>query len=641
MNVINEMKLRTKLLVLLVVCSVFPLIGMSWMSYNSARISLASQIESNLIAGNQDQVRALEVFFNNAFTDLFTWTSLGIMQDVLTDDEEGEARDELARLRKQYQHFSELTLLNGEGVVVSSTLVSRLEGGFDKNLDIHQMTSQGKRFQSNVISDPITGGSVLVMAEPIRADYDPNTIIGALVSVIDWSVIQKKFAQVSVNSNSQDRYHQLILLDRDSEPLYQTENSEITNFLKFKNKDEIKIMSLGDNDYLVASNDTSGSEKFMNPGWRLLIILDTKLAYASVESLRNRSILFGGIIIFLVVIIGLAGTSQVVKPISRVSQRLREISDGGGDLTVALEVSGKDEVAELAEAFNKFVAKINNIIREVSNTASQMEESSMKLSQVAETSNKSIRAQRFETEQVVESVGKVASEASIIVDLANEGAESADNADQIAVVGQQTVSANMDAMKQLTDKVDNAGKVIQNLEARSKSVGSILDVIRGIADQTNLLALNAAIEAARAGEQGRGFAVVADEVRSLAQKTQHSIEEINQLIEQFRTQTRSAVIVMDEGKALTEVGMQRAQEVMDSLSGITRAISIIATKNTEMAQSSRDQMVATQDIERNLTNINANSDDTLAGAGLTEESAREVKGQVDALKRLVSQFVTD
>jgi methyl-accepting chemotaxis protein len=269
-----------------------------------------------------------------------------------------------------------------------------------------------------------------------------------------------------------------------------------------------------------------------------------------------------------------------------------------------------------------------------------MAESSRRLSQVAENSNEEIRAQQHETDQVVVAVNELTAQVSEVSGHASQAAESAREADQHAVTGRNTVSENMQAMQQLADKVEMAGDVIQQLEANSEGVGSILDVIRGIADQTNLLALNAAIEAARAGEQGRGFAVVAGEVRSLAKKTQQSIQEIHNMIEQFRAQSRSAVTVMGEGKEMAEQGVQRAQEVMDCLGGIAASISDIAKMNAEIAQSSQEQVMVTQEIDRNLTNIGANAEGTLAGAVQTEEAASEMKQEVEALKLIVSQFKT-
>ena len=634
------MKLSSKLLIMLIGCSVLPLVGMTWLFYSSAKVALTDQIQSTLIASNENQVSVLEKFIDESSTDLFTWTSLGIMQDVLTDDEEGEALNELTRLNKQYRHFAELTMMNANGVIVSSTLEARRGADYADIKAIHQRITQGKHYQGKVLIDPVIGNYVLILAEPIRADYDAETIIGALVGVVDWNIVQKYLASVSINGQAQDQYHQLVLLDQDRKILYRTAESNITRFSSLSADYDLQEIDIEGNGYLVSSQRTLGSSRFENPRWQLYLLLDTRLAYASVAKLRDRALMIGSVVALVIVFLGLFGTRQVVKPISRVAQRLSDISEGAGDLTVQLEVSGKDEVAELAGAFNRFVAKINNIIREVSTTASGMDEASNKLSHVAENSNASIRAQRHETCQVVSIVSQVTSQANEVADHAHQGAESAREADQYAEDSRHAVSANMDAMQKLADKVESAGEVIRQLESGSKNVGSILDVIRGIADQTNLLALNAAIEAARAGEQGRGFAVVADEVRSLAQKTQLSIDEINNMVEQFRAQSRTAVSVMGESKEMAESGVQRAQKVIDSLAGITESISNIAKTSTEMAQSSREQMVATQDIERNLNNIDSNSEDALNGVVQTEEAAGDMKKQVEALKLLVSQFKT-
>jgi hypothetical protein len=344
------MKLKAKLLVLLVSCSALPLIGMAWLSYGSAKQALNSQIESSLVSINQHQVSMLENFFDEAFNDLHTWSRLGIMQDVLTDDEEGEAGEELVRLRREYPHFAELTMINSEGRIVSSTREPRLNQPFTELKAIHQQVQQGHHYQGRVAVDPLSGGLVLLISEPIRADYDPETVVGALVGVVDWQIIQKQLGRVSINGQDQDLHHRLILLGDDGELLYPVVDQAINDASVLPVQNGVRQVELGTKDYLVATNETLGAEKFENPKWRLHALLATEIAYAPVIKLRTQSLLLVSVVILVIVLLGLLGTQQIVKPITRVAQRLTDISEGEGDLTVELEVSGRDEVADLARA---------------------------------------------------------------------------------------------------------------------------------------------------------------------------------------------------------------------------------------------------------------------------------------------------
>ena len=221
---------------------------------------------------------------------------------------------------------------------------------------------------------------------------------------------------------------------------------------------------------------------------------------------------------------------------------------------------------------------------------------------------------------------------------AAHAAEAATSARDEAQGGQRVVSANIDAIQRLADEVMQTAELINRLAEDSNAIGTVLDVIRGIAEQTNLLALNAAIEAARAGEQGRGFAVVADEVRTLAQRTQESTSEIQDMIERLQAGARNAVEAMEKGRAGAESSVRQAVTAGESLQAINQAVAAISDMNLQIATAAEEQSAVAEEINRNITTINMVADETAVGAEQTAEASQELARLAMNLQRIVSQF---
>jgi methyl-accepting chemotaxis protein len=257
---------------------------------------------------------------------------------------------------------------------------------------------------------------------------------------------------------------------------------------------------------------------------------------------------------------------------------------------------------------------------------------------VAGDSARNVERQRSETDQVATAINQMTATVQEVASNATNAAASANSADNNAKVGKEVVAATSDAISRLADEVENATNVIKGVEQDSASIGSVLDVIKGIAEQTNLLALNAAIEAARAGEQGRGFAVVADEVRSLASRTQESTQEIEEMIAKLQTGSKNAVGVMEQSREQAQAGVEQAREAAEALESITGAVATINDLNTQIASAAEEQSAVSEEINRSVVSISQISEETATGAEQTTSSANDLSKLAGDLQGLVSQF---
>jgi len=330
--------------------------------------------------------------------------------------------------------------------------------------------------------------------------------------------------------------------------------------------------------------------------------------------------------------------ASITKPVNQVVRALRDISEGEGDLTRRLPVSGSDEIAELATCFNTFVERLHSIIASVADTAQEVSENAHMVSQLSNENENAIKNQQAEIEQVVVAIKQMANVVQDVTESVSETAEKAHQADQSAANGKQVVNATTRQIENLASEIRRAAEVIDRLNKETVSIGSVLDVIRGVAEQTNLLALNAAIEAARAGEQGRGFAVVADEVRTLASRTQSSTTEIQEMIERLQVGAKEAVEMMAEGTSQAEASVEKAGEATNSLVDITELVSVIRDRTNQVAVASEEQSSATQQIEGNIDSISQVALSTAESSSRINSNTSSLAETAERLTGLVNRF---
>ena len=351
--------------------------------------------------------------------------------------------------------------------------------------------------------------------------------------------------------------------------------------------------------------------------------------------------LFFAVTVIAVVLVGVIVFSiyhSGIKPIRETVKALEDISAGEGDLTRRLQVNGKDEVGQLATAFNQFVSRIQDLISQSAKVAENMSEGVNLLKVVSHKSSDGAKTQQNETQLVSRSIDEMLNVSEEVSSSALEASTSAESAKKAANEGQQTLTQAMDAFTSLEGEVVGVSEVIAELEANSENIGGMLDVIKGIAEQTNLLALNAAIEAARAGEQGRGFAVVADEVRTLASRTQESTFEIESLVTKFQASAKGASSAMASGKEKAREGVDFARNVSGALNEIAESINAIADMNGQIATQAESQKGFSSEIQKNVGTLTEVGEQSAQGALETMKAADDISDFRDKLQTLMKQF---
>lgn len=400
--------------------------------------------------------------------------------------------------------------------------------------------------------------------------------------------------------------------------------------------------SVNDIDNLVKISDTPALEAFdvLQAEYNELTQHNTKQIDDSIESALFTILV--GLVTALCLIIAVVWliSSSITRRLYEVEHLLGDIARGNGDLTRRLHVSGKDEVARLADEFNRFVEKIHQIICKVSDTTNDLTNSTDQMTELTTITLNGAQHQLGESEQVATAMSQMTSTVNDVARNASSAAESATQANTEAGLGNQVVSESVVSIQTLANNVGIAREVIQKLQNDSENIGTVLDVIKGIAEQTNLLALNAAIEAARAGEQGRGFAVVADEVRTLAQRTQESTQEIQQIITTVQSGAENAVRVMEQGHDQAQTSVEQSKKAGESLASITQVIDTINDMNTQIASAAEEQSCVAEEVNRNISNISQIAYKTAEGAQNCNESNMKVVQLAHNLKSLVDQFKT-
>ncbi|MFM4806523.1 methyl-accepting chemotaxis protein [Aeromonas hydrophila] len=383
--------------------------------------------------------------------------------------------------------------------------------------------------------------------------------------------------------------------------------------------------------------------------WGIYIELPRSVVLASALQLQDdlsgqasRSVmtqlLIGGLISAVALICIWLMAHQIVAPIRAVVARLKDIASGEGDLTQRIELRRDDEIGELAKWFNSFLNKLQSTISQVIDTVAGTRASAEQAASVAERTSASMQAQYQEVDLVATAFEELSATALQVAGNANSAVAAANQADTAAQEGKYVVADTQEAMRKLMAVISDAKPVVEHLSDNSENINDILVVIQGIAEQTNLLALNAAIEAARAGEQGRGFAVVADEVRNLAGRTQNAIVEIQTLIGQLQSGTEAVVKAIMTGHSQADLTLTKVDLSVSVLEQIIHAVATIHQMNEQIARAAQEQSGVADEINRNVSNIRDVSHTIRAEAASSAENGRELSALADKQQQLVGQF---
>lgn len=329
---------------------------------------------------------------------------------------------------------------------------------------------------------------------------------------------------------------------------------------------------------------------------------------------------------------------MVVSRLAILEKSMKDIAEGDGDLKIRVDVHSNDAIDRVGRYFNLFLDKIHDAITRVDGASQQLNVSSTELTSITDDTKNSIDEQQSETEQVATAINEMTVTVGEVARNATDAASATHDADEQAAEGRSIVTSSIDSIHVLVDDIQEAANVIMQLRKDSESIGGVLDVIQGIAEQTNLLALNAAIEAARAGEQGRGFAVVADEVRTLASRTQESTTEIKTIIDSLQSGAEQAVQAMDKGREQVQMTVEKTTEAGSSLELITAAVAKINEMNTQIASAAEEQNSVAEEINQNITRISQHAEKTADGAQTTQMASTELASLSEELNILMSQF---
>lgn len=403
--------------------------------------------------------------------------------------------------------------------------------------------------------------------------------------------------------------------------------------------------------YLAAGHDARGADRATRElgtdALAVLSLLQSRLNESAAQTLQHAEARSKTSIQITLILLAIAVAlsfvlfmvliqKNIITPAKSLVDDFTQMANG--DFSGQIKVHSSDEIGQVALAAEKLQRDIGELVGRINQSVYSVSTAAEEMSHVSDQANQAMMSQRQETDQVATAMNQMTATVHEVSQNAQLAADSANQANSEVNTGQGVVNDAIRAIATLVQKVEQAADVIHRLETDSVEIGSVLDVIRGIAEQTNLLALNAAIEAARAGEQGRGFAVVADEVRTLAQRTQTSTEEIQSMIERLQSGAQEAVESMNQSRSQADVTRDTAAEAGKVLTAITSSVTNINDMNALIASAAEEQNAVAEEINRNIVNISQAADNTSESVASTARSSEELRNVAEELKHVVSRL---
>ncbi|KJY94289.1 chemotaxis protein [Vibrio neptunius] len=496
----------------------------------------------------------------------------------------------------------------------------------------------GRQIITTAYKDAITNALLVTIAEPVRRN-------GQLVGVVGADVLIDQLIDDVINLDAgENAYAMLIDTQNGTFLAHPNKDLSLDPVTTLSKKFTMSAIEQAANSGTMEVIERNGQEKFYFfkkvPGtqWIFAIEMDRQTEEAAHTALLKNLLLTATIITIMVIAVVSWLVSFLFRDLGRVSRALEEIASGEGDLTQRLEPRSDDEVGQLATNFNTFVGNMHAMVSKLSHVSASLSEQAKLTAEHAEERSARIRLQQDEINMVATAINEMAAATQEIAGNADNTAQNSTEAVTACVHGSKQVVQTQSSIQNLAQEVQVATDVILELEAHGNSISTILSTIQGIAEQTNLLALNAAIEAARAGEQGRGFAVVADEVRVLSQRTHASTQEIQQMIETLQSTTGKAVGIMDDSRQLTDTSVTDADSAAVSLTQIQSAVEQISDMATQIASAAEEQASVTSEITRNTVGIRDVSNELADEAHDAAAQAAQLSDLSHKLEQEIGRF---
>ncbi|WP_420902842.1 methyl-accepting chemotaxis protein [Pseudomonas mediterranea] len=372
--------------------------------------------------------------------------------------------------------------------------------------------------------------------------------------------------------------------------------------------------------------------------WYVGVSVDKDQAYSMLSNFRTSAVIATVIaVVFIIALLSML-IRLLIQPLHVMTRAMEDIADGEGDLTKRLTIQNQDEFGILGTAFNRFVERIHGSIREVSSATEHVNEVALRVVSASNSSMVNSDEQSSRTNSVAAAINQLGAAAQEIARNAAQASHQASDARGLAEDGQQVVDRSIAAMNRLSDLLSTSSSNIESLNSKTVNIGQILEVITSISQQTNLLALNAAIEAARAGEAGRGFAVVADEVRNLAHRTQESAQQVQTMIEELQVGARASVTTMNDSQRHSQESVEIANQAGERLNSVTQRIGEIDGMNQSVATATEEQTAVVESINVDITEINTLNQEGVENLQSTLRACSDLERQAARLKQLVGSF---
>lgn len=621
----KNLSLKQKILLSVVIALSLVILLLSWQSYSSQK--------SLLLQGSQEQLQRLGTQQAERVSD---W--LAARRDVIQALGNKAGADPLNALQQaQVSGRFQLTYFGESSGKMNDSDPSINRDGYDPRSRgwYQEAMSKGGLIVTKPYLDVAYNIMVVTLAQPVSGGVVGGDLsIASLVEDVTKMQLPADGFAIMMHKDG------TIIAYKDAakamKPASEIDN-DLTNALIEQSKSSKELVP--------AYFDSEGRDKLLwaadipDTDWELVLVLDKAALEAPLSSLLMTQL---GMALLVLVgsILAISWlVSMLLGPLTKVSQALARIADGNGDLTQRIKIDANDEVGQLANSFNRFVGSQHQLIGNIRQLANELNADAERSLVTNQAAVDELQRQQQEVTMVATAVTEMASATMEIAGNAENTAAAAQQSAQSSEQGKMLVNKTRQSINGLAEEVGQATEVIGELSRHAQAITSILSTIQGIAEQTNLLALNAAIEAARAGEQGRGFAVVADEVRVLSRRTQDSTQQIQSTIETLQQTTARAVSLMQTSQGLADNSVQDADQAVRALEEITSAISLISDMAGQIATAAEEQTQVTGEITQNTTAIKDVSDEITAAAMRDLDQAHSLKGRAADLNQQVSTFI--